>query len=76
VAVKIVLTNGAQASDVFWQVGRFANFYGDSDVKMVGTVIAAIYIESHSSVQVEGRLISLDGLYLDNNTIVFPFPAS
>jgi hypothetical protein len=75
---KIVLTNGARASDVFWQVGGNAWFMNNS--KVVGTVIAAFYITVDAGAQVEGRLIAGRPtghgiISLHSNIIVFPFPS-
>jgi hypothetical protein len=76
--VKIVLTNGARASDVFWQVGGNAAFGTNS--KVVGTVIAADQINVAAGAQVEGRLIAgrptgYGIITLHSNIIVFPFPS-
>jgi hypothetical protein len=67
----MVLTNGAQACDVFWRVGSAATFNVGSTV--VGTVMAYSAITVQTNVQVEGRLFALNAaVTLDTATVVFP----
>jgi len=65
---RVVLTNGASASDVFWQVGSSATLGTNTVLK--GTVIAYSSITATTGATVDGRLIALNGaVTLDTNHI-------
>jgi len=65
---RVVLTHGAIASNVFWQVGSSATL-GVGSV-MEGTVIAYSSITTNTNAMVDGRLIALNGaVTLDTNHI-------
>lgn len=65
---NVVLTNGALASNVFWQVGSSATLGTNSVLK--GTIIAYSSITSTTNTTVDGRLIALNGaVTLDTNHI-------
>jgi hypothetical protein len=64
----VVLTNGATAANVFWQVGSSATLGVDSVV--TGTVLAAVSITVDTGTNVEGRVIALVGaVTLDTNAL-------
>jgi hypothetical protein len=64
----VVLTNGATAANVFWQVGSSATLGVDSVV--AGTVLAAVSITVDTGTNVEGRVIALVGaVTLDTNAL-------
>jgi hypothetical protein len=68
----MILADGAEAKDVFWQVGTSAAFQGNS--KVVGTVLASTTIALVAGATVEGRLFSVGGqVTLLTNTISYPF---
>jgi hypothetical protein len=70
-ASRVVLANGAQASNVFWQVGSSATL--GTSTQFAGTVIANISITATTGVTVIGRLIARNGaVTLDSNTIAVP----
>ena len=56
---KIILTGGATANNVFWQVGSSATL--GTATSFVGTIIAQASITSSSNTQTIGRLIALSG---------------
>ncbi|MHB8602479.1 MAG: ice-binding family protein [Nitrosotalea sp.] len=56
---NILLTGGATADNVFWQVGSSATF--GTATSFVGTMIAQASITSASNTQTTGRLIALTG---------------
>lgn len=61
---KVVLTNGAQAKNVFWQVGSSATINAGGGGRMVGTIIsqAAIAVSTAGALRlttIDGRLLSL-----------------
>ncbi len=66
-ASDIVLLNGAQACNVFWQVGSSATLGTDSD--FTGTIMALTSISVTSGTDVVGRALARNGaVTLDNNT--------
>jgi hypothetical protein len=63
---RVVLTNGARASRVFWQVNGAGSIGAGSD--FVGTMIASAAVGMGNGTFVNGRAIALAGaLTLDNN---------
>jgi hypothetical protein len=68
---SMLLTNGAMASDVYWQVKGLAFFMVGSTV--VGNVMAEKMIAIQTNVAVEGRLFSLlEQVTMDTNVVTFP----
>jgi 3-phosphoglycerate kinase len=68
---QMILTGGAKASNVFWQVAEQATFLVDSVV--VGTVIANKMIAAQTRVSVQGRLFSvIEQVTMDSNAITYP----
>jgi hypothetical protein len=71
----VVLINGAQAGQVFWQVGSSATIGTYSD--FVGTILASDSITADTGATVDGRLLALTGaVTLDDNLITVPEPSS
>jgi hypothetical protein len=77
---SVVLTNGAQAKNVFWQVGSAATINAGGGGTMVGTIIsqAAISVSTTGALGVStinGRLLSLGpSVTLVNTVINVPAP--
>jgi type VI secretion system secreted protein VgrG len=75
---SVILTNGAQACNVFWQVGSSATLGASST--MVGHVIAYASISTGASTTIAGQLIAttaavtLGGSTIQNNSCVTPTP--
>ena len=70
-ASRVVLTNGARACNVFWQVGSSATL--GTTTQFVGTVIAHASITATTGASVDGRLFARNGaVTLDSNTITIP----
>ncbi|WP_062137831.1 ice-binding family protein [Demequina aestuarii] len=70
-ASQIVITGGANACNVFWQVGSSATIEGAAAFQ--GTILAAASVTAVTGASVEGRLIALDGaVTLDTNDITAP----
>jgi hypothetical protein len=66
---QVVLENGAQADDIFWQVGSSATFLGGSSI-FEGSVLALTSITVDGGSSVNGDLLAETGtLTLDNDTI-------
>lgn len=65
---SVVLTNGAQSCNVFWQVGSSATLGTNST--FVGTIMALTSITLTTGVEVDGRVLARNGaVTLDTNTI-------
>ena len=68
-ASSVVLTGGAQACNVFWQVGSSASFGTNSS--FVGSVLARISISAKKGAGFQGQLLARKGaVTLNTNTIV------
>ncbi|MCE9549196.1 DUF3494 domain-containing protein [Candidatus Nomurabacteria bacterium] len=68
---EVVLINGAQACNVFWQVGSSATLGTNSEFK--GTILALSSITDNGGSVVEGRFLARNGaVTLNNTTIVAP----
>ncbi len=72
---QIVLTGGAQADNVFWQVGSSATIGAGSVFK--GTILAAQSITIGAGTALEGRALArMAAVTLDANAITVPRPAN
>ncbi|MDO8579305.1 MAG: ice-binding family protein [bacterium] len=65
---EVVLTNGAQACNVFWQVGSSATLKTSSIFK--GNILALTAITLQAGVNVEGRLLARNAAVTLNTSIV------
>lgn len=71
VGSRVNLTNGAQAANVFWQVGSSATLGVGSD--FVGSILAQESITLNTSATLTGRALTLNGaVTLDNNLVTVP----
>jgi len=67
----VILTNGAQACNVFWQVGSSATILAGATFK--GNIMAYTSITLGTLATLEGRALALNAsITLDNNTITLP----
>ncbi|MFN2504320.1 MAG: ice-binding family protein [Acidimicrobiales bacterium] len=65
---QVALINGAQACNVFWQVGSSATLGVGST--FVGTILALTSITANTNARVTGRVLARNGaVTLDSNTI-------
>ncbi len=76
---QVILINGAQARNIFWQVGSSATLKTNSVVK--GNILAAASITLQTGARLDGRALARDGaVTLDNNIVTrqpwhkFPWP--
>lgn len=68
---SVVLENGAQACNVFWQVGSSATL--GTTTNFAGTIIATTSITLDTGATVNGRALALGGaVTMDANTITVP----
>ena len=71
---SIVLTNGAQADNVFWQVGSSATL--GTGTSFYGSILADQSITLNTGANLAGRALALNGaVTLDGNLIAIPEPA-
>ena len=72
---SVVFVNGAQACNVFWQVGSSATLGVGSQFK--GTILALSSITANTNAAVDGRLLARNGaVTLDSNRIAQPVCAA
>jgi len=71
VDASVVLINGTQACNVFWQVGSSATLGVRS--AFIGTILAFTSISANTRATVQGRLMARNGaVTLDTNTVTTP----
>lgn len=71
---EVILTNGALASNVFWQVGSSATLNTSS--RFSGSILAQQSISLGDSVELDGRALAIDGaVTMLNSTITVPEPS-
>jgi hypothetical protein len=67
----VVLEDGAQACNVFWQVGSSATL--GTGTSFAGTILALASVTADTGATVQGRLLAQTGaVTLDDNTITVP----
>ncbi len=72
---NVILINGAQAKNVFWQVGSFATINGAGGGTMVGTIMASSGVAfstvgNAAIVTLNGRALSLNASVTMVNTVI------
>ena len=68
---KVNLINGAQAGNIYWQVGSSATL--KTDAYFVGSLLAMESITLVNGATVDGRVLALNGaVTMDHNTILVP----
>jgi hypothetical protein len=71
---SVLLTGGALAKNVFWQVAGGAGVALDTDATFAGVVLAEKKITVNTGTTIEGRLLSQTAVTLIMNTITQPAP--
>jgi hypothetical protein len=70
-ASSVILENGAQACNVFWQVGSSATL--GSTTSFVGTILALASVTLNTGARVDGRVFAQTGaVTLNDNVITVP----
>jgi hypothetical protein len=68
---SIVAENGAQAANIFWQVGSSATL--GTDTSFIGNILALTSITATTGASVAGRLLAINGaVTMDTNAINYP----
>jgi len=57
--LQVILANGAQASNIFWQVGSSATI--DTTAVMQGNILASISVTVNSGATLNGRALAING---------------
>eukprot|EP00798_Chlamydomonas_sp_ICE-L_P026582 gene26582-biopygen11480 len=69
--LKMILEDGAQASDIFWVVGSSATF--EANTVAVGTFLAHTSIAVKTGASITGRLFAINAaVTMIGNTVTFP----
>jgi hypothetical protein len=69
-AVKVILKDGAQAKNIFWQVAGQVTFGTTSHVE--GVVLSMTGITFQTGASMNGRALAQSAVILDKNTITKP----
>ena len=69
---QVLLTGGALAKNVFWQVGGGTGVVVDTGAKFAGIVLAEKAISVKTGATVNGRLLSQTAVTLQQNTVTQP----
>ncbi len=69
---KVILSGGAKASNIFWQVGGGVGVEIGTTAHMEGTLLAQKAIHIRTGASLNGRALSQTAVTLDHNTIVLP----
>lgn len=73
-STSVFLNGGAQAKNVFWQVGGGTGVALDTTATFTGVVLAEKAITVNTNAVVNGRLLSQTSVTLDKNTVTPPAP--
>jgi len=68
----VILSGGAQAKNVFWQVGSSATIGGGTSFK--GIVMALTSITMNSGATTEGKMFAINGAVVLTSTNIFNKP--
>jgi hypothetical protein len=70
--VKVVLSGGAQAKNIFWQVAGGAGAVIGTTAHMEGTILAKTAIHLRTGASLNGRALAQTAVTLDKNKVVIP----
>ncbi len=69
---QVLLSGGAQANNIFWQVGGGTGVTIGTTAHVEGTILAAKAITLQSGASLHGRALAQTAVTLIQNTIVIP----
>ena len=69
---KVLLSGGANASNIFWQVGGGAGAEIGTTAHVEGTILAKTAIHLRTGASLNGRALAQTAVTLDENTLVIP----
>ena len=69
---KVLLSGGAQANNIFWQVGGGAGAEIGTTAHMEGTILAKTAIHLRTGASLNGRALAQTAVTLDKNKVVIP----
>jgi len=69
---QVLLSGGAQANNIFWQVGGGTGVEIGTTAHIEGTILAAKAIHLRTGASLNGRALAQTAVTLDANTIVIP----
>jgi hypothetical protein len=69
---EVLLSGGAQAANIFWQVGGGAGAEIGTTAHMEGTILTATAIHLQTGASLNGRALAQTAVTLDQNTLVLP----
>jgi hypothetical protein len=70
--VKVVLSGGAQAKNIFWKVAGGAGVEIGTTAHMEGTILAKTAIHLRTGASLNGRALAQTAVTLDKNKVVIP----
>jgi hypothetical protein len=71
---QVLLSGGAQADNIFWQVGGGTGVEIGTTAHMEGNILAAKAIHLRTGASLNGRALAQTAVTLDQNTVVIPAP--
>jgi hypothetical protein len=69
---KVLLSSGAQANNIFWQVGGGAGAEIGTTAHIEGTILAKTAIHLRTGASLNGRALAQTAVTLDQNKVVIP----
>jgi hypothetical protein len=69
---EVLLSGGAQAKNIFWQVAGGAGVEIGTTAHVEGTILAQTAIHLRTGASLNGRALAQTAVTLDKNTVVFP----
>jgi hypothetical protein len=69
---EVLLSGGAQAKNIFWQVGGGAGAEIGTTAHVEGTILAQTAIHLRTGASLNGRALAQTAVTLDKNTVVIP----
>lgn len=72
---RVVLSGGARAQNVFWQVGGGTGVEIGTTAHVEGTILAQKAIHLRTGASLNGRALAQSAVTLDKNTLVIPRPS-